>query len=220
MKMPGDSRQRRIFSKIYENRTWGNVRDGEHQFYSGIGSTERFTADYEDFVSRFIFDNDINVVVDLGCGDFQIGKRLLRKVDCRYIGVDIVPDLIKANMRSYSSEKVSFHCIDMANDDLPKGDLCLIRQVLQHLDNKTILQILDNVCVFPHCIITESQHRYPRKYNMDIKPGPWTRTLFGSGIYLDRPPFSRDIQTVLEITRNEDTIISTCLLKYPGLAPP
>jgi len=219
MKISGDLRQSQIFSKIYENKTWGSAEGGGHQFYSGIGSTERFTADYENFVSRFISDNDIKVVVDLGCGDFQIGKRLLRKIDCHYIGVDIVSDMIKENMRSYSSELVSFSCLDVANDDLPKGDLCLIRQVMQHLDNETILRLLDNVSKFSHCIITESQYRYPKKYNIDIKPGPWTRTLFKSGIYLDRPPFSRSIQTVLETARNEDIIFSTCLLNLPDREP-
>ena len=73
MRVPGDSRQSQIFSKIYENRTWGSARGGEQQFYSGIGSTQKFTKDYDDFVSRFIIDNDIDMVVDLGCGGKSSG---------------------------------------------------------------------------------------------------------------------------------------------------
>lgn len=86
--------------------------------------------------------------------------------------------------------------------------------MLQHLDNATIQRVLGIVDKYPWIIVTESRRIRPKAVNLDIKPGAWTRTLFGSGIYVDQLPFSREIETLLEVGRNDDVVIHTGLLRH------
>src|SRR5262249_37499373 len=121
--------------------------------------------------------------------------------------------LIARNNREFGSDKVSFQCADISKDPLPEGELCLIRQVLHHLDNATILKVLENVRKYRWVLITESQQIEPKTMNMDIKSGAWTRTLFDSGLYFDQPPFNREVETLLEVRRDDKVVIPTCMLK-------
>jgi len=201
-----------IFSNIYRKKIWSHSDADRVDFYSGIGSTEEYTHDYERTIGQFVEKNKIRTIVDLGCGDFQVGRRILDIVDCQYIGVDVVAELIERNSRKFGSGRVSFICKDISRDELPDGDLCLIRQVLQHLDNKTIARVLNNVRKYPFCILTESQHVHPSVANLDIRSGAWTRASFGSGLYFDQPPFSRNVKTLLKVHRDAENVIHTGLL--------
>jgi hypothetical protein len=60
-------------------------------FFSGGGSLEEFAAPYTDWLIRFIAERKINTVVDLGCSDFRVGRRICSAVSVNYVGVDIVP---------------------------------------------------------------------------------------------------------------------------------
>ncbi len=77
--------------QIYEKNLWGGEKLG---FYSGLGSHHPETVDpYIAVVSNFLkgFENP-PIVCDLGCGDFNIRKELV-KYSGKYTAVDIVPDL-------------------------------------------------------------------------------------------------------------------------------
>lgn len=212
MKWHDDSDSGKIFETIYRKKCWSTDETKHIEFWSGSGSEKKFTKGYESVISRFILEHNVKTVVDLGCGDFQVGKRLLEKTEFHYIGVDVVDDLIKQNSKNFSKENISFVCRDISRDELPDGDLCLMGHVLQHLNNTTVLNILSRVQKYPYCIITEVQHRFPKVLNLDIKSGPWTRTLFQSGLYLDKPPISKKIKTLYEIPVNKNTVVRTFLL--------
>jgi len=69
-------------------------------FFSGIGSRgdapERYVASVADEIERFSGGCRLRVV-DLGCGDFAVGQRLVKRVtNLNYVGCDIVPELIEA----------------------------------------------------------------------------------------------------------------------------
>ena len=67
-----------IFTKVYETKLWGNNNSTEYSGSSGGGSDIDFNKDkYVPFLKSFITDYHIQSVVDLGCGDFRIGKLLL-----------------------------------------------------------------------------------------------------------------------------------------------
>ena len=62
--------------QIYEQNLWGGRED---QFYSGDGSHDRLIIEpYISKVSKFLrsFDEPVSVC-DLGCGDFNIGSKLV-----------------------------------------------------------------------------------------------------------------------------------------------
>lgn len=198
-----DKKRNEIFTDIYKNGTWG--RCGE--YYSGEGSyKEEFVEPYCQLVKQFIEEHDIKTVVDLGCGDFHVASLWLDE-NTDYKGVDIVEDMIQSHREKYGAENRHFYCLDMVSDELPDGDLCLIRQVLQHLTNREISMILKKLAKYPYVIITE--HRTVKEdadvYNVDISAGAGTRNGLQSGIYLDEEPFSCNCKVLMQIPYPSDT---------------
>lgn len=84
-------------------------------------------------------------VVDLGCGDFNIGRQV-RNLTNHYIAIDIVPEVINYNRLIYAQPlAVDFRVLDMITareDELPEGDIVFIREVLQHLSNNQIARLV------------------------------------------------------------------------------
>lgn len=194
------------FAKIYRENLWGG---GQHEFISGSGSSGKVAEVYLDYVARFIRDYGIESVVDLGCGDFRIGRAISR-VAPQYTGVDVVPELIAHHVANYSTETVTFRCLDITEEDLPGGDLCLVRQVLQHLSNAEIAAVLRKLRSYRFVLITE---HFPRmsvalSANKDKPHGPDTRSVDHSAVVLTAPPFS--LQRVQEVLAVEVEDLQQC----------
>lgn len=209
----GGMSRRGIFTAIYSNSTWG----GGGGYYSGPGShIDSYIIPYCNLIKDFISSHkDIKRVTDLGCGDFNVASKWITD-DIYYTGVDIVPGLIAHNEKQYASEHVRFMCLDIVEDELPDGDLCLIRQVLQHLNNSDIAKVLAKLKKYKYVIITE--HVIPKDkaitFNADIKTGNHTRLAMHSGLYLDEPPFSLKTETLLRIpyiTEENSELVSVLL---------
>lgn len=188
-----------VFTEIYRKRLWGS--DASHPFCSGSGSRGRVAQEYVKFVSGFIFEHRIRSVVDLGCGDFFIGSQLASLVDS-YVGVDVVPELIEYLSVKYGAPNIRFCCIDITTaEPLPAADLCLIRQVFQHLSNEQIARVLRKLDCYRFVLVTEhhpSPHR-PFVPNKDKPHGPDTRLYDDSGVCLDQPPFNVAAREVLAV---------------------
>jgi SAM-dependent methyltransferase len=185
-----------IFSDVYRNHNWGGDAD---DFSSGSGSDDALALRYTKEVQRFANENSVRSIVDLGCGDFRVGAGLdLQAV--KYIGIDVVPQLIARNQSKYATENVTFKFLDAVRDKLPKADLCLIRQVFQHLANDQIYQILNKLDQYRWVLVTE---HYPSSVadritpNRDKPAGYDTRLLDNSAVFLDLPPFELDGQRLL-----------------------
>lgn len=80
--------------------------------------------------------------------------------------------------------RASFKCADITKDPLPAADLCLVRQVLQHLSNGEIINVLANLRNFSQILISEDVPVQPKSFNRDKPHGPDVRTYYGSGVYL------------------------------------
>jgi SAM-dependent methyltransferase len=196
------------FTEIYRKNVWGG-KTGE--FFSGEGSRGKAPVIYAETVKKFIRENNVKTVVDLGCGDFQVASMFVSK-DFHYTGCDVVPDLIEHLNENYRNESVEFICLNVVEDELPAGDLCLIRQVLQHLSNREIERILDNCKKYKYLIITE---HYPDPKiklipNLDIPHGPDVRLHFDSAVVLDAPPFNLPhLELLAEAESDEGARIKT-----------
>ena len=194
---------REVFSNIYRKGRWG-VAD---KYTSGSGSRiENIINPYINVVTEYIkkYHNNNLTIVDLGCGDFNIGKNFVNYCD-KYIAIDIVPELIEHLKEKYNYPNVEFKCIDIIDDILPNGNICIIRQVFQHLSNAEILKILPKLKVYDVIIVTESHPKYLENNinipNKDIIHGSGTRMLKNSGVFLDKPPFNlkRHFELILEV---------------------
>jgi hypothetical protein len=192
------------FAETYKSRLWG-TREGA-EFFSGEGSSrEDLVNPYCAEVEKFIHSHQIQNLVDLGCGDFNVGSRLRTHVQT-YTGVDVVPELIEYNQKQFGEKDVAFRCLNIIDEDLPEGELCLIRQVLQHLSNAQIELVLPKLARYGFVIVTEHVYEGPGfKPNLDKPQGPGTRIPRQSGVYLDAPPFNKKatLLRVIPVTTNE-----------------
>lgn len=199
------------FAEIYEKNVWGGEKG---EFYSGEGSTEKYSEKYAAAVTKFIRENDIKSVVDLGCGDFRVASKFVAG-DFRYIGCDIVPSLVEHLNRNFANENNEFRCVNIVEDRLPDGDLCLIRQVLQHLSNAEIEKILRKTGKYKYLIVTE-HYPHPKVAavpNLDIPHGDSMRLFFDSAVYLDKPPFDLpNVKLLLDVEAEEGTRIKTFVI--------
>lgn len=140
-------------SLIYQNKLWGG---GDKKFYSGQGShKQKIVAPYVKVILDWLttFDQKLSIC-DLGCGDFNVGRQLVGHSK-QYVGIDVVEELIQRNIRLFQSENLSFQCLDMVKDELPKADCAIVRQVLQHLSNQQILTVLPRLSKYRFLIVTE-----------------------------------------------------------------
>ncbi|MBI9052712.1 MAG: hypothetical protein JEY96_02775 [Bacteroidales bacterium] len=125
---------KRIFDNIYDEKLWLNG--------SGLGSEVQSTIQYREFLSKFMEDNEIESVIDYGCGDWQFSK-YIDWGNIRYMGIDIVENVIYNNIKYYGSNQIIFLSADIfyTNSSL-SADLFLLKDVLQHLSNDNIKKIL------------------------------------------------------------------------------
>jgi SAM-dependent methyltransferase len=175
------------FQRIYHTKAWG---DNGELFCSGAGSSGQVAELYCEFVIGFIREHQVQSVVDLGCGDFAVGRRIMEATGIRYIGLDIVPELIEHHKNNVVDVDATFLCIDITKGPLPSADLCLVRQVLQHLSNQEIAKALMNLRAFRWSLISEDVPAHPKSFNRNKPHGPDIRSYYGSGVYIDKPPFS------------------------------
>jgi SAM-dependent methyltransferase len=193
-----------VFHRIYAQNTWGSEGGGDGDaFYSGPGSDNVPARVYAEGIRKFIADHGIRSIVDLGCGDFRVARMIVEDgVD--YTGVDIVEPLIQQNNRRFGNKSTRFACLDITNDPLPSGELCLLREVLQHLSNAEILQILPKLSQYRYAIYSDYQPSPERNCvpNRDIAHGQDTRIWLDSALFLDKPPFNTATELLFESPGN------------------
>jgi hypothetical protein len=195
----------KVFDEIYRQNKWGGQRGN---FYSGPGSDGDAARVYSEGIKALIAEQDIRTVVDLGCGDFRVAQQFLN-TRVSYTGVDVVETLIRENMTHHPN--ANFLCLDIVQDRLPPGDLCLIREVFQHLSNSEVLQVLPKLSVYKYVVYTDYQPGpgAPCTPNRDIAHGVDTRIWRDSALFLDLPPFNRRTQLLFEAP-------ATTVLRRPG----
>ncbi len=204
-----------VMEQVYNMNLWGGKKE---EFYSGTGSHHPGIIEpYIKAVTAFLnsFEDPLSVC-DLGCGDFNVGKELV-KCTGNYIAVDIVEPLIAHNTEKFQQENLEFHCLDIAKDPLPTADVAILRQVLQHLSNTEIQSILKKLTDFKYLILTEHLPEGDFIPNKDIISGQGTRLKKQSGLDISAPPFDFQFlekRTLLKIHLDDHKgIIETSLFK-------
>ena len=204
-----------VMNQIYEMNLWGG---NQFDFYSGIGSHDAKIIDpYLKVIIAFLESYNRSLIVcDLGCGDFNIGKHLT-KYSKKYIAIDIVENLTKRNKNLYKDHNLEFYCLDIINDKLPSGDCIILRQVLQHLSNKDIEEVIKKMTIYKYIILTEHIPLGNFVSNKDIISGQGIRLKQNSGVNILETPFNLKIkdQKQLEehILENNKGRILTTLFK-------
>lgn len=160
-----------IFDTIYREGIWGGG--------SGGGSSAASTIRYRSFLITFFRNKQVRSVLDIGCGDWEL-SRLVPWDNIRYVGADIVPNLIDENRKKYGAPNIEFIRMDAVEDDWPDAELVILKDVLQHLSNLSVSRILRKVRNYRYALITND---YAEK-NLESEDGD-TRPL-----NLRAPPFN------------------------------
>jgi SAM-dependent methyltransferase len=177
------------FGQIYRDHSWGGVSR------SGVGSSQEAARAYADTVTSVMQRFDVGTVLDLGCGDWEFSRRI-DWGGARYIGVDIVPELVEHLRATFGGPNVEFLQGNLLDADLPDADLVLCKDVLQHLGTAQVERALDRLSRYPLVMLTNDRVLRTRlgwrhlwrttetgTPNVDIPPGGWRPLL------LREPPF-------------------------------
>lgn len=138
----GDNSRQSVFTNIYDAKLWGCNEQGEG--CSGSGSRMDQTDQYRLFLQRFLKKNQIQSVVDLGCGDWSFSQQIDWS-GVNYSGFDVVESVIEKNKKKFISPNIHFQVADGCFTDLPNADLFLCKDVLQHLSNKDVQVLLEKL---------------------------------------------------------------------------
>tara|TARA_B100000378_G_scaffold232434_1_gene197848 strand:- start:292 stop:822 length:531 start_codon:yes stop_codon:yes gene_type:complete len=114
---------------------------------SGSGSEIRNTRIISNILPKIIKKYKIKTLFDCPCGDMnymsKILKRLKKNLKIKYVGGDIVKNLIINNRKKYPMYK--FIHFDIINDKISKYDLIMVKDLLNHLSFNNIKEVLSNI---------------------------------------------------------------------------
>ncbi len=156
---------RSVFTQVY----YKPVADRE--CLSGSGSDLIQTAVIAREIPKLIERLAIKTMLDAPCGDFYWLSQVELNLE-KYVGVDIVRELVMRNADKFGGNGRLFMCLDVTTDKLPKTDLILSRDMTVHLSNHDCLAAFRN--------FKRSQAGYlltttfpDREENEDILTGEW-----------------------------------------------
>ena len=188
-----------VFNKIYRTNAWG-----DRETYSGAGSNTINTAVIREKLPSLLKEYGVQTILDIPCGDFFWMKDIGLDVK-RYIGADIVKDLIASNRKKFEAPGKTFLVLDILSDTLPTVDLILCRDCLPHFSHREIRRALAGMKKSNSRYVLTSTYT-SRNENPDIStgsfrplnlqlapfnfPAPITifneHCVYGGGIYSDK----------------------------------
>jgi methyltransferase family protein len=127
-----------IFTRIHATRAWGDCESA-----SGQGSTHERAASFLGDLIALVQALKVAALLDAPCGDFNWAGPLADSVP-RYIGVDVVPALIRETVRRWAAPNRQFLCRDLVNQRLPVADIILCRDALVHFSTADAVAALAN----------------------------------------------------------------------------
>lgn len=166
------------FSKIYAKNIFGG-----RESRSGEGSNLIQTSEIRQELPMLIKELNIKTFMDAPCGDWYWMRHTPLEVE-RYIGVDIVDELIEKNKKQFGTDGREFMCLNLAENQLPQVDLIFCRDCLVHLNYLDIEKMIAN--------FKRSNSKYlltttfPNKVNVDLVG----ESSFFRALNLELPPFN------------------------------
>jgi hypothetical protein len=155
-----------IFRRIHRLNRWSSAAT-----VSGIGSDLEQTAIVRRELPALLARHQIRSLVDAPCGDLFWLRRMEGLELDRYIGVDIVPELVRKLSLAPPISNAEFRRLDVVSDPLPKADAVLCRDLLVHLRYGQIYRCLRNFRASGSTYVLLTT--FPEHANADIVSGRW-----------------------------------------------
>jgi SAM-dependent methyltransferase len=166
------------FREAYLANAWGDPES-----VSGPGSGVARTAAFRDEIAPLLRDLCATSLLDVGCGDFN-WMRLVELPVERYLGVDIVPELVEQNLRRHADGKHAFVLADFTRAELPRMDVILCRDCLVHFAFADVQAALRNFQRSRAGWLLTTTFVDRQRENVDIETGGWRP------LNLQLPPFN------------------------------
>lgn len=115
------------FTRIYRRNLFGGK-----QSRAGQGSDLSQTRVIVQELPKLLKELNARSMVDAPCGDFFWMEEVELPVG-KYVGVDIVEQMIQQNQANYGNQQRSFLVMNIVEDVVPRADLILCRDCLVHL---------------------------------------------------------------------------------------
>ena len=178
----------KTFEKIYTNKIWGKNKN--FPYYSGSGShLHAIINQYLKKIKTFLKTLGKPVVIDYGCGDFNVGKNFINEVKT-YYAYDVVDNLIKYNKKKFKFKNLHFKKKDITKDNIIAVDVIFVRQVLQHLSNRDIEKFLKIIRKKTKYLVVTEHFPNLKKININSNKIKGASLRFNSAVVLHKEPFS------------------------------
>jgi len=127
-----------VFTEIYDKHVWGNG--------SGHGSSFSYNIKYITMLSKLFKELNIKSITDIGCGYWEFSQ-YVNFDGINYLGLDVVKSVIDRNNVNFKRENINFKLLNVieSSHDIEMCDLIIIKDVLQHFPNQTVVDVINNV---------------------------------------------------------------------------
>lgn len=166
---------REVFTAIYRGNEWGDPES-----VSGRGSTLARTVAIREALPDLLRRLKVRTLLDAPCGDLNWMRHVELPVE-RYIGADVVPELIRRNRDAFAGAGRSFIVADITRDRLPRADLVLCRDCFIHLSFEDIRRAYSNFRRSATYLLATTHTLV--EVNTNIHSGQWR------SVNLERKPF-------------------------------
>jgi hypothetical protein len=172
--------EKKRFELIYKSGYWKPFFGGS---LSGAGSNFDATENIRRELPTLLREFNIQSMLDCPCGDlYWISQIDLQGI--KYIGGDIVPDIIKENQSKFDSDKSEFMELNIIEDQLPTVDLVFVRDCLVHLEEQQIIDSIKNIVDSGSGYFASTTYPKITKNQKPINKDRWRQ------LNLTLPPFS------------------------------
>tara|TARA_B100000214_G_scaffold375534_1_gene362417 strand:- start:5868 stop:6473 length:606 start_codon:yes stop_codon:yes gene_type:complete len=147
----------KAFTEIYDKKRWGG----------GSGSGSKVSPDnlkYIGILEDIIKTNDIKTVCDIGCGDWEFSKYInYNEMGVNYTGIDCVKSVIDSNIQKYKKDGIDFKHKSIDENYIPEGyDLIVIKDVIQHWEDKDILSFMKKIIDKNEYVFSTNGYKFMR----------------------------------------------------------
>lgn len=175
----------KIFTEIYDKKIWGQG--------SGTGSRmSRNNKKYIDVLEELIKTYKIKSICDIGCGDWEFSHHI-NFSGIKYLGLDCVDSVIKANTKKYKKRNISFAVKSITASNIPKKfDMIILKDVIQHWTDKEIVDIFAKILKENKYVFCTNGYKFmkdPKKNT--LKKRDISNKYRYHPVDIDKPPFSK-----------------------------
>ncbi len=143
----------------------------------------------------------------MGCGDWKF-SRYINWGKAIYKGFDVVQSVVNSNKKQFENDQINFYLYSGNPLSLPRADLLIAKDVLQHWSNSNVKKMLPALKSYKYFLIINCTNPQGATLNTDVQDGDFR--------YLDLrlQPFCLQAEKIYEFT-NQQKLSDKILLRKP-----